>query len=195
MQPRYNTAPSQRIPVVGNRPKGGRGLTPLTRGLVCSWENDPDRGFRPINARAETLRGKPMFRGLIESKRCLIPTAGFYEWRKVGSKKIPNFIHLGDRSPMAFAGLWDIWDDGARRVRSCCIITTAANELVGSIHDRMPVVILPERFDAWLDQDTPAGEIDAMFLPFSAERMAMEEVSAKVNSPRNEGPGLLDGSV
>ena len=175
LRPRYNITPSQLVAVVGNRPEGQRGLTMLNWGLVCSWENDPEHGFKPINARAETLRSKPMFRELIESKRCLIATDGFYEWRKVGTKKIPNHIRLKGGGPMAFAGLWDIWDDGTRRVRSCCIITTEANDLVKSIHDRMPVIVPPDRFAEWLDADSPAYKIDGLLLPFPAE--AMEKAS------------------
>ena len=147
--------------------------------------------MRPINGRADTIRQKPMFRELIESQRCLIPTTGFYEWRTVGKKKVPHFIRLKDSGIMAFAGIWDLWTDGERRLRTACLVTTEANAVVRAIHDRMPVIVPRSHFDEWLDPDTPGRIIDALLKPYPAELMELGEANPLVNSPKNEGAELL----
>lgn len=142
VQPRYNIAPTQPVAVV-RRIDRGRELSMLRWGLVPSWAKDPKIGARMINARAETVATKPAFRTALRRRRCLVPADGFYEWAKsAGGTKQPHYITRRDGRPFAFAGLWESWDgpDGSS-IESCTIVTTEANDLVGRIHDRMPVIL------------------------------------------------------
>lgn len=151
--PRYNIAPSQPITAVRAAPSGsGREIALLRWGLIPSWSKDPATGNRLINARAETAREKPSFRNAFRRHRCLIPTSGFYEWQRQERGKQPYFIRMRNGHPFAFAGLWDRWerpDEGA--VETCTILTTAANDVLAPIHDRMPVIVPPGEYDRWLD--------------------------------------------
>lgn len=141
LAPRYNAAPSQTIAVVAlKRGAGERELALLKWVLVPSWANDPTGGPKPINARADSLF-KTTFRDAFQSKHCLIPANGFYEWAMVGSRKRATHFRMKDRSLFAFAGLWEFWTDGTEKLVTCCIITPDANELVGTIHNRMPVIV------------------------------------------------------
>jgi putative SOS response-associated peptidase YedK len=189
LHPRYNIAPSQTIPIVREE-SGKRRFALACWGLIPHWAKDMDIGYHTINARAETVAEKPAFRNAFKYRRCLIPADGFYEWAAVpGSKtKQPWFIVLRDREPMAFAGLWEKWrspeeDD----VESCSIIVTDANELMRPIHDRMPVILSPEDWDAWLETETKdAAGLQGLLKPYSAEEMTAWRVSTMVNSPRND---------
>ena len=150
--PRFNIAPSQPVLAI---PNDGRNAADFfVWGLIPSWSKDPSIGGRLINARGETVAEKPSFRGSFKYKRCLIPADGFYEWKlQPGTKiKIPHFIHMKDRAPFAFAGLWDEWHspDGSS-IRSCTIITTEPNALMAGIHDRMPVILNQRDYATWLD--------------------------------------------
>ncbi len=136
---RYNVAPSQVIAIVGLKPDGRRrGIAMLNWGLVPNWASDPKSGPRPVNLRAETVRHK--FRDLFRTRRCLIPADGFYEWVAEGKKKLPRRFTLTSGEPFAFAGLWDSWRGAKQSLVTCCLITAPANELVGAVHDRMPVI-------------------------------------------------------
>ena len=157
---------------------------------ISSWVSDPTAGPKPINARADSL-DKPTFRDAFRSKRCLIPADGFYEWATVGSKKRATHFRMKDRSLFAFAGLWEFWTDGTKKLATCCIITTGANELVGTIHDRMPVILPSSTYCAWLAADSPAPTLRAMLTPFPAEKMEAVTVGPKVNSPKFDGPECL----
>jgi putative SOS response-associated peptidase YedK len=164
---------------------------------VPYWAKDPKVGSRMINARAETLEAK--FKRTFERRRCLLPADGFYEWEKCddGTKQ-PWFIHRADGAPMVFAGLWELWrpkdsPEDADPLRTCSIITTEANELIGRIHDRMPAVIAPSDWELWLDrgiQDTAA--VRHLLGPADARQFEMFEVTNKVNSVRNNGGELLE---
>ena len=138
---RYNICPSQQVPVV-IAAEGRNRLAALRWGLIPSWSKDEKIGSKMINARAESLIEKPSFNSLIEARRCLILSNGFYEWRKAGARKVPVYIYLKSQEPFAFAGLWEIWrkPDG-NRLASCTIITCGANELIAPIHNRMPVIL------------------------------------------------------
>jgi putative SOS response-associated peptidase YedK len=139
--PRYNIAPSQQVPViVRNNDRNEAKL--MKWGLVPSWAPDPSIGNRMINARAETLLEKPSFRQLVSQRRCIIPADGFYEWRREGNRKVPVWIHLKNKEPFAFAGLWDVWHafDSGDMLNTFTIITTDPNALVRRIHNRMPVI-------------------------------------------------------
>lgn len=192
IQPRYNLAPSQLIAVVGQRAIGTRGLALLNWGLVRGWEKSPRDSLRPINARSETIREKPMFRDLIESRRCIIPADGFYEWLKQGKQKIPHHIRLKSKGIMGFAGLWDTWTNGTDKLATCCVITTQANELLRPLHERMPVILERKDFGAWLNPTTSKRVIDDMMRTYPEERMETFRVSSLVNKGSNDGPELLE---
>src|SRR5262245_38778046 len=142
--PRYNIAPTQPVLVIPNRTQ--RLLRPARWGLIPHWAKDASSGNRMINARAETLATRPAFRTALERRRCLIPSDGFYEWRRDDKKRrTPFFIHPRDGAPMAFAGLWEVWrPPQGDSVASCTIITTEPNGLMADLHDRMPAILAPD---------------------------------------------------
>lgn len=188
--PSYNIAPTQEVASVLSE-NGVRALEMLHWGLIPSWADDPEIGSRMINARAETVPEKPSFRRAFRSRRCLILADGFYEWRKTGGGKQPHYIRMEDGSPFALAGLWESWKNG-REIRSCAIITTEANEIVGEIHDRMPVILHPEDYDLWLDPDFDEKDpLTTLLKPYPASEMEAYPVSSYVNSPSNDDPGCV----
>ena len=186
--PRFNIAPTQPVLAI---PNDGRNKADFfVWGLIPSWAKDPSIGNRLINARGETLAEKPSFRGGYKYKRCLVLADGFYEWMKQpGTKtKVPHFIHMKDRRPFAFAGLWDEWNgpDGSQ-IRSCTIVTTEPNELMAPIHNRMPVILPPDAYAQWLDTAPQTREtLQPLIRPYPAEEMAAYPVSTLVNSPKND---------
>lgn len=185
--PRYNIAPSQDVPVIVRRAEGNQ-IMPMHWGLVPSWAKDPSIGQRMINARAETLAEKPSFKRLIGTHRCLVPADGFYEWRREGKRKVPVWVHLKNKEPFGFAGLWDLWrqPEGAE-LYSFTIITTDANELLRNIHDRMPVMLDSLAGEQWLDPTfTSFRTLSFLLRPFPSERMEAHDVSTLVNSPAND---------
>ena len=168
-------------------------------GLVPSWAKDLSVGDRLINARSEALETKPAYRRAFERRRCLIPADGFYEWRVLPGRKVkqPYFIANVDREPMAFAGLYEVWrdraDPDAEWIRSCTIVTTAANEKLAPIQDRMPVVLAETAWSEWLDpanHDTKT--LARLLVPAPSEEFLCYPVSTLVNKPDNQGPELLD---
>ena len=192
LQPTYNAAPSQHLPVVVQR-DGERELDLLHWGLIPRWSRkDGSKAPNPINARAETLHEKPMFRSLVKNQRCLIPATGFYEWRRTGGPKQPFFIHPTDQETFAFAGLYDEGHgpDG-EPIGSYTIITTAPNDLMASIHDRMPVILRPDDEADWLDPSVTDPGIVALLKSYPADAMEAFEVSTKVNNARNNGAELV----
>ena len=193
LTPRYNIAPSQPVAVVPN--DGRNQLDFFNWGLIPFWAKDPKIGNRMINARSETIAEKPSFRGSFKYKRCLILADGFYEWRKdPGTKsKTPIYIHMKNRSPFAFAGLWDNWNskDGSE-IRSCTIITTQPNELLEQIHNRMPVILPPSGYEAWLKEgENDPDLLHSLLNPYPSEEMAAFPVSKQVNSPQNDFPEVI----
>jgi putative SOS response-associated peptidase YedK len=185
---RYNIAPSQPVAVIANnRPET---LEFFQWGLIPSWAKDPAIGNKMINARGETLPEKPSFKTAYKRRRCLIPADGFFEWRKnPGSKsKTPMYIQVNEGQPFALAGLWESWQgpDGSN-ILSCTIITTAPNDFMADIHNRMPVILPPEAYALWLDpaERSPA-DLDPLLKPYPAELMSAYPVSTIVNNPRNE---------
>jgi len=191
---RYNAAPTQAIAAVREIPDGNRELVLLHWGLIPSWSKDPTMGARMINARAETVADKPAFRAPFRRRRCLVPADGFYEWQKVNGGKQPFYIHpQDDGQAFAFAGLWDQWQGpDAHLIESCTILTTAANDLVARLHDRMPVILDPGDFDLWLDPGVQNPEaVRPLLRAYPAEAMACHPVSRYVNSPRNDGPECI----
>jgi putative SOS response-associated peptidase YedK len=186
VQPRYNVAPTQEVAAVLTE-DDERHLEMLRWGLIPSWADDPAIGNRMINARAETVSEKPSFRKAFKERRCLIPADGFYEWQKTGSGKQPYYIRMEDGSPFAFAGLWEIWGRYGEEIRSCTILTTDANELVGEVHPRMPVILPPEDYGPWLGPDIQEAEpLLDLLRPYPDEAMEAYQVSRLVNSPSND---------
>jgi putative SOS response-associated peptidase YedK len=200
--PRYNIAPTQEVPIVRLSPfleedaahAPARELGLARWGLVPFWAKDPKIGNRMINARAETVAQKPAFRAAFRHRRCLVPADGFFEWQRTGSGKQPWFIHAVSGEPLAFAGLWELWDppDGGTPLASCAIITTRANAFMQPLHDRMPVVLDEHGRDAWLDQSLAPSELVALLGPAPEAMLEAWPVSRRVNSPFNEDPSLVE---
>jgi len=185
---RYNIAPSQSVLTIGDFGAGLEGRL-LTWGMIPSWSTD-GKGF--INARAETLKEKPSFSESFRLRRCLIPADGFFEWKRTGREKRPYYFQVNDEMPFAFAGIWDSWSNRGNVVTSCAIITTAANELVGELHDRMPAILPHESQVAWLDRRTDRTVLTEMLKPFPSLRMKSHPVSRGVNAPENDSAELIE---
>jgi putative SOS response-associated peptidase YedK len=163
-------------------------LDTLRWGLIPNWAKDPKVAYKTINGRAETVDTAPTFRQAFNKRRCLIPSDGFYEWKKVPGGKIPCSISMKDESPFVFAGLWEGWKDPANDqwIHTCVIITGEPNEFVREIHTRMPVILTEEHYDARLLGE--AGK--EVLVPFPADRMKAWPVSSPVNSPKNNDPEI-----
>ena len=189
--PRYNIAPTQPVIVIGS--DGQRSMKTMKWGLIPSWAKDPNIGNRMINARAETIAEKPSFRDALQKRRCLIPADGFYEWQKLGKVKQPVMIVLKTREPFGLAGLWDSWTSPAQeKVLSCTIITTAANELLSEVHDRMPVILNRDVEDRWLDPKVNDPTVLlGMLKPYPSELMEYYNVSKDVSSPSHDGADCI----
>lgn len=190
---RFNIAPSQPVAVIPN--DGLNRLDFFNWGLIPFWAKDKKIGNRLINARSETLAEKPSFRGSFKYKRCLVLADGFYEWRKVPgvSTKTPMYIHMKDKKPFAFAGLWDNWHskDGSE-IRTCTIITTEPNSLIAEIHNRMPVILPADTYSDWLHEGEHDQALLSSFLkPYQGEEMEAYAVSRSVNSPQNDSPECI----
>jgi putative SOS response-associated peptidase YedK len=186
--PRWNVAPSTRAPVVRARGDGPE-LALLSWGLLPSWAKDV-AGLRPINARAEGIAERPMFRDALKRRRALVPADGFYEWKVEGRAKTPWHFRLAAGSPFAFAGLWERREaPGEEPLETFAIVTTAANSLVGAVHARMPVLLDPEAEALWRRPGPLApDELERCLRPFDAASMEAWPVSTWVNAPAREGP-------
>jgi putative SOS response-associated peptidase YedK len=197
IRPRWNVAPTDESPVVRRRrDPPERSVALLRWGLVPPSAKDLKGGARCINARAETVLEKGIFRKPFERRRCLVPADGFYEWRKDGKARIPFLISRRDGAPLALAGIWDRWwpdrDKRDEHVDTFSIITTAANRLVGTLHDRMPVVLEPADWEAWLDPDADPERLRrALLRPAREATLQLVEVDPRVNSVRNDDAGLI----
>jgi putative SOS response-associated peptidase YedK len=190
--PRYNIAPTQPVAVVTeNSP---RVLEMMRWGLVPSWAKDPSIGNRLLNARAETLTEKPSFRTALSRRRCLIPADGFYEWKKQGKDKQPVCIHRKDDALFAFAGLWDEWiSPNGSPLRSCTIITVGPNNVMASIHNRMPAMLCPEDERDWLNGSIKSvPDLLSLLAPYPDEEIEAYSVSNTVNSVGNDVPACIE---
>ncbi len=186
MKPSYNVAPTQIAPVYRVNQQGARELAPMRWGLIPYWSKD-GQGF--INARSETVSSKRTFCKAFASQRCLVPASGFYEWKKIGTKKNPYYFRLLNDAIFCFAGIWDRWGEGEWAIETFAILTTEPNELVAEIHDRMPVILRPEEYAAWLDPQAPnQPPLDAI----AAEEMEAYPVSRRVNSPKANERTLVE---
>ena len=195
LTPRYNIAPTQMVVVVRFDQKTTvKQFEMLKWGLVPFWAKDASIGPRLINARCETIGQKPAYRAAFKSRRCLIPTNGFYEWMKEKEKKQPYLIRLADESLFAFAGLWEHWKgpDGST-IESCTVITTEANDLLRPIHDRMPVIISRKDYDSWLNPEMLCQEtFQSLILPYPSHEMVFFPVNPKVNRATYDNPDCIE---
>jgi putative SOS response-associated peptidase YedK len=191
--PRYNIAPTQPIPVV-RLDQGERHFALMRWGLIPSWVKDPKQFALLINARLEGIAEKPSFRAAMKRRRCLIPADGFYEWQKRGKTKQPYFIRARNREPFAFAGLWETWTDrDGGEIETAAIVTCAANKTLAPVHERMPVIVPPEQYDAWLDSDKIEAKPAAALLgPAPGDFLEAYEISTRVNSVKNDSAENLD---
>ena len=190
---RFNVAPGDDVLAVVMRDGGPTGAL-LRWGLVPPWAEDPRVGFKMINARAETVADKPAYRQPFERGRCLILADGFYEWERDGVRR-PFHITRDAGEPFAFAGLRTAWrdprDPDGELLRSCTIVTTAANAAIAHIHPRMPVMLDPADEEAWLDPGTPPPMLHAMLHAPPDELTHARPVSKAVNDARYDGPECL----
>lgn len=180
---KFNVAPASEMPVIVQRENPE--LILMRWGLVPHWAKNPGAVHHPINARAEGLLEKPMYRPLLKSNRCLVPASGFYEWKKEGKRKVPFYFTLPGEPLFAFAGLYDTWQapDG-NPLLTYTIITCEANPLLADIHDRMPVILTRENEERWLSQDPIAlPDLARVLAPYPASAMAKVAVSDLVNRP------------
>ena len=197
-------------PAPGGPP--ARELVEMRWGLIPYWAKDPAIGNRMINARSESVADKPAYREAFRKRRCLVVADGFYEWKRMRGAKQPYFIYMEDHRPFAFAGLWERWKprrdqldkivvpgkpevplsaDG--RVESCAFLTIGPNELMASIHDRMPLILPVEHWDTWLDPHVQdAEELSTLLLPYPASEMRAHPVSTHVNKPAHDDPACIE---
>jgi putative SOS response-associated peptidase YedK len=192
--PRYNIPPGTDIPVIRRSPEGKRVLHLLRWGLVPHWAKDPSIGNKLSNARGESVAEKPSFRDAFRRRRCLIPADGFYEWKTEGKVKQPYFISLKSGEPLAMGGLWESWrrPDG-EILRTACIITTGPNDVMEPIHDRMPVILRAESWQAWLE--APVEAIQPLVIPYDADAMQAWPVDRRVSRTVDDDAGLIEPVV
>ncbi len=189
---RYNIAPTQDVITITN--DGDSNMVQFMRwGLVPSWAKDVSIGSRMINARAETLAERPSFRVAFRRRRCLVVADSFYEWKRDGRSRTPMRISLESGELFAFAGLWESWKSPeGRRIQSCTIVTTEANEFLKPIHDRMPVILSQDTEPIWLDPDIQDTDIlSELLTPYPSDLMSAYEVSSVVNSAANDVPECI----
>jgi putative SOS response-associated peptidase YedK len=187
--PAYNIAPTQKVLCI--RDGDDREFFRAKWGLIPSWAKDAKIGASCINARVETVDTKPAFRSAFKKRRCLVVADGFYEWRK--TDKQPHFISLKSGEQMAFAGLWETWKSPDGMVESCTICTTDANDMMGQLHDRMPVILPSTAIDHWLDPKvSDPDELKPMLRQLPSEEMQSWTVGKAVGNVRNQGPALME---
>ncbi len=197
LEPRFNIAPSQSIPVVIQRADDPHPMVvPMRWGLVPAWSDSPSIGYKMINARSETLAEKPSFQPLLASHRCVIVSDGYYEWQATESKtKQPYWIHRPDDAPFAMAGLWTINQkiDPKQTWLTTTIITTAANTTLRSVHDRMPAILeTHDRITGWLNPAAAdASDLLPMLAPSSQSFLTCRKVSTRVNKASEQGESLI----
>src|SRR3954462_8268 len=194
--PNYNAAPTDTLPIVRLDRDGRRSLDLLRWGLIPGWAKDAKLGARCINAMAETGATKPAFRDAFNrGQRCIVPVDGVYEWQKQAGGKQPYAIVGADGKPLALAGLWERWKEpeSGQAVQTFTIITGPPNELVSPIHNRMPVILPPSHWRAWLGEEpAPAEELQALLQPYPADLMRAYPVNVRVGNVRNNDAALIE---
>ena len=190
--PRYNVAPTDQIPVVRIDPRDGMREVVMARwGLIPFWMKEKPK-VPHINARAETVHKLPLFREAFAKRRCLIPATGFYEWQQREDGKQPYRFRRRDLEPFAFAGIWEFAKLGGDEILSAAMIVGEPNPLVGGVHDRMPVMLLPQDYDRWLDPAAKQDELRALLRPYEAALMEAYAVSRLVNSVKNDSEECIE---
>lgn len=188
--PRYNVCPTQTVAAVALA-GGQRRLGPMRWGFIPKWYKTPTDGPLLFNARSETIAEKPAFREAARARRCLVPAAGFYEWKPGVAPKEPWFIHRADGAPMVFAGVWQVWHGPEdQRLTTCAVVTAEATGGMAALHDRVPVVLEPRDWALWLGEAGP-GAARLMRAPAEGV-LAWHRVGMAVNSNRAEGPELIE---
>ncbi|CAN5747831.1 SOS response-associated peptidase [soil metagenome] len=198
LEPNWNVAPTSDVYVV-LADGGTRRVVAHHWGLVPVWAKSPAIGNKLINARAESLAEKNAFKNAYRKRRCIVPADGFYEWQKIPGHKTkqPHFVHRPDDEPLAFAGLWEEWRGADRKssevLRSTTIITTTANETMAQVHHRMPVILPPTAWEAWLDPAPAApASLDRLLVPAPPDILILHLVSTEVGNVRNQGAHLTN---
>jgi putative SOS response-associated peptidase YedK len=190
----FNVAPTDEVSAVVER-DADRTVDAFRWGLVPHWADGVGGAARRINARVETVERSPAYRAAFRGRRCIIPADAFYEWRRDPAIRRPRpyAVERVDDAVMALAGLWAAWRDpaSAARLYTVTILTTIPNAVVAGIHDRMPVILEPDDWDAWLDEATPVDDLRPLLGPAPDDALRMRAVSPAVNDVRNEGPQLL----
>lgn len=194
LPPRWNVAPTQDAPVIRRSAGGGRELRMMRWGLVPFWAKDASGAGRMINARGETVAEKPAYRHAFKTRRCLVPADGFYEWpENRPPPKRAILFRMKDGEPFAFAGLWETWrPEGGRSgdaLETFTIVNTAANDLMARYHHRIPVVLAPDDYDAWLD---PGADPRALLKPPPSDWFTATPVGTHVNNVRNDDPRCFE---
>lgn len=207
----YNVAPSEQAGVVLRDPESGKGGNLYARfrwGLVPFWADDSAIGNRMINARAESVSGKASFKNAFKHRRCLVPVDGFFEWKKRGGQKQPHYVHHTSGRPMGLAGLWEAWDGSRNPPRPAVrerppgsgnllytftVITVEANSKIRELHDRMPVIVPPDRRDDWLRcAPEDSKRLEGLLVPAPPGEIDFYRVSRAMNSPQNKSPHCIE---
>jgi putative SOS response-associated peptidase YedK len=195
LNPRFNIAPSQDIPIIRDSESGPE-MTLARWGLVPAWSKEPKTKYSTINARIESVAEKPTYCASFKHKRCLIPADGFYEWKVVNCHKIPHYIRMRDGDVFAFAGLWEHWEGSCEALNSCSIIVMPANDVMTPLHDRMPAIIAPAHYDLWLDSRiTEKKEIMRYLNSAPSDQLKAYPVSPWVNVPKHEDERCIQPAV
>jgi putative SOS response-associated peptidase YedK len=190
--PRYNIAPTDQVPIVRVDPRDGKREFTMARwGLVPFWMKEKPK-IPHINARAETVHKLPLFREAFAKRRALIPATGFFEWETVADGRQPWRFTRKDLEPFAFAGLWEFARIAGEELLSATIIVGEPNPLVNGVHDRMPVILMPEDYDRWLDNSTGVDELRGLLKPYDPDLMQAFRVSRAVNSVKNDTPECIE---
>jgi len=183
--PRFNVSPTQTMPVIV-WDDAAPVARPMKWGLIPFFSKEPKMQFSAVNAKAETLNSKPMWKRLLQKRRCLIPADGFFEWQAIAGKKMPWRFTLKGEEPFCFAGLWDRWSDPSQEIETFTIITTTPNKLVERVHNRMPVILHDSDLETWLKEPR-----EDLLKPFPESEMEEHRANPLLNSPKNDSEQCL----
>jgi putative SOS response-associated peptidase YedK len=190
LEPTWNAAPTDPVPLVRHTSDGRRVLRVARWGLVPAWSKEPRGGRRMINARAETVATTAAFARSFAVRRCLVPADGWYEWRVQNGRKQPYYLTPKDGGILAFAGLWATWGSGPDQLVTCSVVTMAAAGPLTAVHDRMPLFLPPERWGEWLTA-APAAELLRPPTARLLDGIELRPVDTAVGNVRNNGPELV----
>jgi len=198
LTPHYNVAPSEDMAIIRTLPgRTGKRIELLRWGLVPWWADDPKIGYKMINARGDTLLQARGFRDAAKQRRCLVVVDGFYEWKKDGKKRYPFLVRRADGKPFALAGLWDRWKPKGSpkdtpRLETCTVVTVDPQAEIAPLHDRMPLILEKDAWEAWLDPERTDPKDIAPLLARHDVALVVFPVSDRVNSPDNDDPSLIE---